>query len=272
MTDIVKQGENDFGIRHDLPESISLFLKNAEIKLTKEGKSEADVYRCCDLKTGRNYYLKIEKWNNEVKKEHTLYQWLHKGGKLPVPVPVFSIKEGDTGYLLLEEAKGEILRTDKYYADPNRLARLAAEGIKMLVQTDISDCPADGQVEGKIKLAGEQLCPDSTDLDPSVPYTKDFSTHGELYEFLKENQPEENLVFTHGDCCLNNFFTDGEKITAFIDFGMGGVGDMYQDIALCVREFLKHCPEAISLFWKYLGIKKADENKLRYYMLLDELF
>lgn len=196
----------------NLPEPISRFLKQAQIKLVMEGQSAADVYQCCDLKNDTNYYLKIEKWNHKVEKEHTLYQWLHKEEKLPVPAPVFSIKEGDIGYLLLEEAKGEILRADKYYADPPRLARLAAEGIKMLGQTDISDCPADGQVAGKIKLAGEQLCPDSTELDPSVPYTKDFSTRGELFEFLKENQPEENLVFTHGDYCLNNFFTDGKKL------------------------------------------------------------
>ena len=36
-----------------MPESISHFLKHVQIKPVREGQSEADVYRCYDLKTGR---------------------------------------------------------------------------------------------------------------------------------------------------------------------------------------------------------------------------
>lgn len=53
--------------------------------------------------------------------------------------------------------------------------------------------------------------------------------------------------------------------------------DRYQDIALCCRS-LRHNPEEISscpfdedLFFHELGVAR-DAEKIRYYILLDELF
>ena len=109
-------------------------------------------------------------------------------------------------------------------------------------------------------------------MNPLVPYTKDFKDHAEIFDCLVRNQPEIEPVFIHGDYCLDNFFTDGEHVTAFIDFGNGGVGDGYQDIALCVRELTQDCPEAVPEFYRSLGIREVDEEKLRYYILLDEMF
>ncbi len=287
-----------------LPKPISDFLAQAEIRAECGGMSSADVYHCHALSGGKKegYYLKVEPWSASVENEHRLYRWLYDGKRLPVPEPLFCVAAecpvdagnsksteflsaefssvensavlGRTyGYLLIRQAKGEILRQPKYYADPVRLARLAAEGLRLLWQVDTADCPVKGNLDEKLKLAQEELCHGSYGkLDASVPYTKDFKNHAEVFEFLVKHQPDVEPVFTHGDYCLNNFFTDGEHVTAFIDFGNGGVGDAYQDIALCVREFIKRCPGAIPYFYEQIGIKEIDEEKLRYYMLLDELF
>lgn len=277
-----------------LPKPIDDFLHSAEMKQVYEGMSAADVYRCQISRDGQKqyYYLKVEPWNSEVENEHKLYQWLYEKGKLPVPKPFFCIRENekhslqqytfdkdkhekaiDTGYLLLECAKGEILRNEKYYRNPQKLAELAAEGIQLLWQVDLTDCPTLGKLEWQLKLAEQNLRAGNFEsLAPDIPYTKDFANHAQLFDFLVKNQPKEELVFTHGDYCLNNFFTDGKQITAFIDFGRGGAGDGYQDIALCIRELMEYCPEAIPLFYEKLGIKHPDQDKLRYYMLLDELF
>ena len=85
------------------------------------------------------------------------------------------------------------------------------------------------------------------------------------------NKTIENLVFTHGDYCFNNYFANGNKISCFIDLGKAGVGDMYQDIALCVRELMDFDYKYTDLFFKYLGLV-PDYNKIKYYILLDELF
>ena len=53
--------------------------------------------------------------------------------------------------------------------------------------------------------------------------------------------------------------------------GRGGVGDIYQDIALCVRELGEIDPKCVDLLFKELDIK-PDYEKIKYYILLDELF
>ena len=108
-----------------------------------------------------------------------------------------------------------------------------------------------------------------------------FSCPEELLQWLKDNKPNEELVLSHGDYCLPNIFIDNDKISGFIDLGRCGFGDKYQDIALCYRslksnfsgryggEIIKGvAPEII---FEKLGIEPEWE-KIRYYILLDELF
>lgn len=51
--------------------------------------------------------------------------------------------------------------------------------------------------------------------------------------WLVANQPAEDIVFSHGDYCLLDVFVHENKIIEFIDLGRAGIGDKYQDIALC---------------------------------------
>ena len=76
-------------------------------------------------------------------------------------------------------------------------------------------------------------------------------------------------------------FIDQDQISALIDLGRSGIADRYQDIALCYRS-LKHNFSGV-----YSGIAypdfhpdmlfdeldmTPDYDKIRYYILLDELF
>lgn len=97
--------------------------------------------------------------------------------------------------------------------------------------------------------------------------------------------PEEDPVFSHGDYCLPNLFLKEGKVSGYMDLGRSGIADRYQDIALCYRS-LKHNysgryggkvytqlnpdfrPESL---FEELGIE-PDWEKIRYYILLDELF
>ncbi len=80
---------------------------------------------------------------------------------------------------------------------------------------------------------------------------------------------------------MSNIFIKNDKINGFIDLGRSGIADKYQDIALCYRS-LKHNFDgshggkvyenfnAESLFIE-LGIV-PDWQKIKYYILMDELF
>ena len=96
-------------------------------------------------------------------------------------------------------------------------------------------------------------------------------------EWLEKNRPEEELTLTHGDYSLQNIFAEDNGISGFIDLGKSGVADKWQDIAICYRSlkhiFGKHTNSQLNpdMLFEKLGIEK-NEEKLKYYILLDELF
>ena len=49
------------------------------------------------------------------------------------------------------------------------------------------------------------------------------------------------------------------------------MGDKYRDIALCVRELSEYDNYYTDLFFEHLGLV-PDYEKIKYYILLDELF
>ena len=99
----------------------------------------------------------------------------------------------------------------------------------------------------------------------------------ELLVWLEQNRPAEQPVLSHGDFCLPNVFLSDGRVTGFIDLGHCGIADRYQDIALCCRslrhnlEETAHVPFDEDRFFRALGVER-DAEKIRYYILLDELF
>ncbi|MDF2588521.1 MAG: aminoglycoside 3-phosphotransferase [Anaerocolumna sp.] len=250
-----------------LPKDLENILEGMECILDDEGKSKAQVTKYYD--SNIVYYLKIEQVNSEVEREIGLYQWLKD--KLPIPTIVYQAIVKDISYILMEKVKGEMLESVHYKNNPELLVRLAAEGIKKLQSVDISDCIYDSRIDSKL-LKTRKFIDDgvASSIDESI-YTEGMSTVEDVYKYLVEHKPKEELVFTHGDYCFNNYFTDGMDITGYIDMGRGGVGDKYQDIALCVRKLSDYDSKYIDLLFELLEME-PDYEKIKYYILLDELF
>lgn len=108
-----------------------------------------------------------------------------------------------------------------------------------------------------------------------------FESPEHLRKRLMTNRPEEELVFSHGDFCLPNIFLSDEKVSGYIDLGMAGIADKWQDIALCYRSLLHNFngKYAGKQYWGFradvlfekLGII-PEGYKISYYILLYELF
>lgn len=250
-----------------LPKDIKKILASMKYEEDKEGKSKAKVIHFYDYK--KDLFLKIEGINYEVIREYENYQWLQ--GKLPVPKVICRTIVDNISYMLIEGAKGKMLEEEDYRNNPEKLVVLAAKGIKLLQEVPISDCPCDSTINKKLELARIRIEEGLTGRIDRNIYTQGLNTSQEVFQYLIENKPREELVFTHGDYCFNNYFTNGTNITGFIDMGRGGIGDIYQDIALCVRELMDYEPKYTELLMKELGIK-PDWQKIKYYILLDELF
>lgn len=250
-----------------IPGKINELIAGMTLTIDTEGMSKAKVIKCESNK--QTYYIKIENMNDEVIREYQMYHWLK--GILPVPNIIQRVIENEISYLLLEKAEGKMLEDEEYKKNPKLLVQLAAKGIKALQSLDISTCTFDSTIDAKLKKARLRIDQGKVDKIDHNQYTVNMKTPDDVYQYLIENKPKEDLVLTHGDYCFNNLFTNGDIITSYIDMGRGGIGDRYQDIALCVRELSDYDPVYTTILFEILGVE-PDYDKIKYYTLLDELF
>ncbi len=259
-----------------LPKKIQALIADESFQPDSIGQSEASVLLFCDK------VLKIQPHSPETDNEALLLSWLH--GKLPVPqILAYEVMDG-TAYLLMSRIPGEMACSGAYMADPREQARLLAEGLRALWQVDISDCPVNCRLPHKLAAARLRVEGGLVDMDNVQPDTfgeGGFHSPEDLLRWLETHQPEEERALCHGDFCLPNlFFRDG-TVSGYIDLGRGGIGDKWNDIALCYRSLKDnysglydgkpHPGYNDSLLFRFLGLEPNWE-KIRYYILLDELF
>ncbi len=226
--------------------------------------------------------LKIEAQSEYVERQVRIMEWLD--GNLPVPkIFGYEIYEGKS-YLLMSRVQGEMSCVEYYLEHPHVLLEALAQGLQMLWNVDITDCPNVRDLEAELAEARVRVEQGLVDVDNAEPDTfgeNGFESPVHLLKWLEENRPVCESVFSHGDFCLPNVFLQDGQVSGFIDLGDAGVGDKWRDIALCYRS-LKHNFDGTfggkvyedfkpDLLFEALGIE-PDWEKLRYYILLDELF
>ena len=261
-----------------IPKKISDYIKDSTYEINDVGMSESQVY------IYEKYVLKIQPATAETDNEYEILKWI--SGKCPTPIILEYIKENGTAFTLMTKAEGKMLCDEGVMKNPQNLVKLIAEGLKLLWSVDIKECPCSySRLSERLKAARENVENGKVDLDNVEPETfgaNGFANPAELLKWLEENKPEEDLVFSHGDFCLPNIFTDGVKIISFIDNGKMGPADRWQDLAIALRS-LRHNYDGTytdgvpyegyheKMLLDELGIA-MDDKKNRYYLLLDELF
>lgn len=264
-----------FALAPAFPATLAEKLSGFTLTKNTIGCSASGVYHC--QSETDSLYLKIQKLNAGVIKELEIISWLD--GKLPVPKIKYFYEDNGYSYLLMTAVDGYMsceCPGDELLKPFENTVKLLAEGLLMLQNVDITDCPFENSLSIKLKDALYNIEHGLVNLD-DFEEDNDFDTPMDLYHWLTENKPPEELFFTHGDYCLPNIFIDGNSITGFIDLGNAGIADKWQDIALCVRSIgynLRNCEEKdryVRMLFDYLNIE-PDWKKIKYYILLDELF
>ncbi len=259
-----------------LPEKIANLISN-EIYTTDEiGMSESSVLLFEDK------VLKIQEYNKESESEYDIMKWLQ--GKLPVPKILAYEISNEKSYLLMSKINGKMACEEEYMKNSSVQTKLLSSGLEMLWNIDISGCPVNWRLENKLAQASYNIKNGLVDLENVEPDTfgeNGFQDPTTLLQWLYENQPEEELVLSHGDYCLPNIFGIEDKITGYIDLGRTGIADKWCDIALCYRSLSHNYTGKYNqkqyvgyddlLLFKMLNIE-PDWKKIRYYILLDELF
>lgn len=260
----------------NLPAPIRRITGDRPFTVDKTGMSKARIL-CFD-----DMVLKIQPQDASAQKECCMMQWL--SGKLPVPRVIACHEEQGTQYLLMSRIPGEMACAPAFLQAPEALVDRLAEGLHMLWAVELTGCPCNSSLDEKLKLAQFRVSHGLCHMDDAEPGT--YGEHGfrspeHLLKWLSDNRPAEDTVFSHGDYCLPNLLLSGGRISGWVDLGRSGPADRYQDIALCCRS-LEHNLSGVYSSQQYAGVSpsllferlhiKPDWEKVRYYILLDELF
>ena len=260
-----------------IPCRIKKLIAGKEYTIDEMGKSGSSIliFDDCVLK------ILDSRLHNEESSVEVL-NWLN--GKLPVPELLAFEKNGNYQYLLMTKISGEMSCSEYYMEHPEKLLPLLAQALKMLWTTDITGCPKSRDFDTELRAARYRVENNLVDIEDTEPDTfgkNGFENPEALLKWLEENKPAYEPVLSHGDFCLPNVLLKDGKVSGFIDCGDTAIGDKWKDIALCYRS-LKHNFDGTfggkvypdfnpDLLFDALGIE-PDWEKIRYWILLDELF
>lgn len=257
------------------PDEIAAYTAGKNFTLDRIGLSGSTVAIFED------FVVKSEPLTEEAEDHLRMLRWLD--GKIMAPRVLMYVDSDNYRWTVMTRISGEMSCTDSYSADPHRLVRVLADALKMLWAVDVSDCPVVQTPQSKLARAKTRIETGQVDMEEAEPETfgeNSFHSPAGLHHWLTENIPDSKSVLTHGDFCLPNVFLDDWKFSGFLDLGRSGTGDRWTDIAILWRSlrdnFGGKYGKAVPGFhpdvlFDALGIEK-DEEKLRYYLLMDELF
>lgn len=257
-----------------ISEGIENRFKGYKVTRDKTGMSPAEVYKL----TNKKEVLFLKRvgniYNNttyDVKREFAIIKWLSQRINTP---QIIEYEEDDFYHtLIMTEATGESLdeKISEYSLD--KIIDIYVLSIKKLQSVNIESCPFDNSINSRLTELDYLLKNNLADVDCSNwEADTEFEDPKDLFDFLIKNKPNEEFVFSHGDLCNTNIFIENGRIK-FIDLGRSGIADKWLDIAFCVREIkeLNADKKFIDLFFSKLGLV-PDWEKIRYYILLDEMF
>ncbi len=219
--------------------------------------------------------LKVAPDDPMARREAQMLTWLR--GRLPVPRVLHDQVENGRRWLLLSRLPGQMACDKGYLTRPEVVLSLLADSLRALWAVDVRDCPCIRTLDEQLMEAEERLAAGQIDPDFSA---EGFDSPARLLRWLKDNRPPLEPVLSHGDLCLPNILLQDDRLAGFVDLGLCGVADRWQDVALCWRSLRDNThghygnypefPPADRLF-SALGMA-PDRQKLRYYLLLDTLF
>ena len=184
-------------------------------------------------------------------------------------LPVAKVLGRDAGLLVMSALPGvNLTGTSMELA-----AQVIAEALHLVHATPIEGCPFTAGwtlrlSQGELRVRAGLV--DQSDFDEANLGR----SPSDILAELQSLPPLPDLVcFTHGDACLPNFLTEDGQLTGIVDLARAGVTHPAQDWALALRSMRDNFgPDGERLLRQHLPDHSADEELLRRFRLLDELF
>ena len=262
----------------EIPTEIAARLAGYAFAPIGIGESGATVWRCAaeHLPT---LYLKVAPHVAELglDREHERLRWMHERD-LFVP----AVREyrciGGFEYLLLDEIVGADASNAKWRGRSLEVVTALGAGLARLHRTNIDDCPFDQRVARQIEKARVQVAAGRVREDDFDVRRLGRRASEIFVDLLATVPPDEDLVLAHGDFCLPNVILKvvpggGIAVAGLVDCGRAGVADRYQDLALAIRSIHGNVGrEWLAPFLRAYGLDAVREDKVEFFMLLDEFF
>lgn len=234
------------------------------------GKSAASVWRI-EAGDGPALFVKTApvRGPNPIVDEVARLEWLGIAG-FPAPRILDLIEADDLHWLVMTAVPGADLTS--LVLRPAELCAVMADALRRLHALDAANCPFDHSLPHRLKAAAANVSAGWVDEQDFEDEHMGWSADAVL-DWTRRHQPStHDLVLTHGDACLPNVMALDGRFSGIIDCGRLGIADRWQDLALacssiahnCGRDHVETFLDAYEAEW--------DEERYRYYCVLDEMF
>lgn len=251
-----------------LPPALDGLIADARWTEIDLGESGGRVFRI-----GAHAFLKYGEGpvRDDIVAEHARLAWLQ--GRIAAPRVLHFSETAGAAWLLSAALPGQMAETllDARPRDRDRIVDAMAGFLRQLHALAVAECPFDASHPVRLAQARRNI-------DAGRVAEGDFDderagwTAEQVWEALRAGTPPRfDRVVTHGDFSTGNIFLDADcRVTGILDVGRLGVADRYQDLAILWNN-LEEYDLGARLFAAY-GEAEPDTARLRYHLLLDELF
>jgi kanamycin kinase/aminoglycoside 3'-phosphotransferase-2 len=263
----MKPGE----IPKSLPPHLARAVDGYARRRNRIGCSATAVFHLT-AKNKRPLFLKIAPRGAEpaLFEEKRRLDWLHN--LLPVPEPLLYAADAAFSYLLVSALPGVPASDDSLKTRVPHVIGQLVEGLRMIHAVPIENCPFRTPLTDKIEAARERMLSGSVDEEDFDAQRRGTSAAQVFQAMIAAVPANRDLVFTHGDYCVPNVILNDGRLSGFVDWAEGGVADRFQDLALLSRSVRHNFGDEYgNLVFEMYGIE-PDEEKMRFYLLLDEFF
>lgn len=238
------------------------------------GESGGAVYRLYGKVGAPELFLKHGKGAvaDDITDEMLRLHWL--AAHLPAPGVLYFSRTPEEAWLLISAMPGKTA-CQLLEACPDQQPEIVdalATFLRRLHAIPLHTCPFTSDHAYQLALARARIDTGLVDEDDFDEERQGW-TAGRVWDEMQAMLPlAPDPVVTHGDFSLDNLFIQDGVVTGCIDGGRVGIADRYQDVAImwnCLGEFGASLQER---FLTQYGLADPDWGKLRFHLLLDELF
>lgn len=260
----------------DMPASMAAAVADYRWARDSVGESDAAVYRLQGTDGAPDLFLKHgrEAAAVDLADELARLQWLAQYISVPAVMQFAKVAGPDQAWLLTVALPGKTV-SEVLEANPAlgpTVADALAGFLRRLHALPVEDCPFDAGHAVRLAQARRRIDAGLVDAD-DFDAGREGWTAEQVWTALQGCLPvAPDLVVTHGDFSLDNILLHEGAVAGCLDVARAGIADRYQDLAIVCHGLAELDASLPQRFVEQYGIIDADQGKLQFHLLLDELF